>query len=96
MARSTRRRNITGKRKRSLGGNKDGRLSRKVIKFTKGSTKPRPFAYERIRARGESRRREEEEEARMLEVRRRSQSSRRNTPAAIPNHRNPGMWGPGF
>jgi hypothetical protein len=81
MARSTRRRNITGKRKRSLGGNKDGRLSRKVIKFTKGSTKPRPSALRHIYARGELRRREEEEEELRRQSTRRSQSTSRKTPS---------------
>jgi hypothetical protein len=77
-----------------LGGNKNGRSSRKSGKFRRGSTEPRPFAYERIRARGESRRRKEEKEEFNRQVRRMSQSISRKTPAAVPNHRNPGMWGP--
>ena len=97
MARSTRRRNITGKRKRSLGGNKHGRSSRKVIKFTRGSTAPRPFAQNLIMARGDLRRQEEEEENQRRQVREISQSfsnSKKKKPPFRPLGLGMGMPGP--
>jgi hypothetical protein len=57
MGRTTRRRNITGKRKRSLGGNRNGTSRRTSLKiFRKGPINHRPSALRRIYARGDLRR----------------------------------------
>jgi len=70
MGRTTRRRNITGKRKRSLGGNRNGTSRRTSLKiFRKGPINHRPSALRRIYARGDLRRQEEEEENRRRKVR---------------------------